>query len=276
MYTLNEVQLDWLTVTTFDPTASMNCLRFLRELETEPRDAKRMQYVGQVAHHRMGTAFAGYAEQMGKTHTMLQVSGMLAEVAWRYMLSDIAIARARVTRIDIQVTVPYDRAEWCQAAIFDVVRKARPDHSVSFAESHSAPDGGKLATVYFGSRTSDRLVRLYEKPGMGEDVYIRFETEYKGGLAAELGRKLALTPGAAKNVLAAEIFAFPHSGVVAHFDQHLHDPEPVRAVSEAGNTKRWLLRQVIPALDRFLNDHDATAHKDDVMEAFQKLLNAHN
>lgn len=274
MYALNSPSLDYITITTFDPTASAAMGDFVEPLRAVKDGKKRMQYVGVSGHHETGTAFAGTAMQRGKTHTMLQVSGLLAESAFLRLARHVASGAARITRIDVQVTIPYDRDDWCQKSVFDVVRAAAPGRSVSFAESQSGPQGSKLATVYFGSRTSDRFVRLYEKMGLGDDVYIRFETEYKGARARAVGHELAKGLESTKNLLAAEILRFPHTGVQAHFGAHLAEPLEIKMVSEAGNTKRWLLETVIPALDRFLNDHSAQ-QADDVANAFWRLLADH-
>lgn len=274
MFEVNRVALDWLTLTTFDATAAQAFMLYVADLPHGHKEGKRMQYAGRFAAHELGTAFCGAADQRGKAHVLLQVSGALAHNAYNVLRPHIVNGRCRVTRIDVQVTIPYDRSDWSQAAVFGVVRRARPDRSVSFAESQSGPAGSKLATVYYGSRTSERVTRLYEKPGMGEEVFLRFETEYKGGLARSLGLALAKGHESARNALAAEIAAFPHTGVQNHFRAHMDNPELVRSVSEAGNTKQWLLGQVLPALDRFLNDHD-NAHGQDVADAFWRLLADH-
>ena len=274
MYNVNLPALDYLTLTTFDPTAMAAFWSWHSDILHGRKDAKRMQYTGVIAHHETGSAFFGSAEQKGAAHFLLQVSGLLSESAWNALQSQVHEGRARVTRIDLQVTLPYNRNDWSQAAIFETVSKNSPGRSVSFVESQSAPDGGKLATVYYGSRTSDRVTRLYEKPGMGEDVFIRFETEYKAGRARELGRMLATGHDTLKNVLAGEIATFPHDGVRRHFQEHLANPLPVQVQRESGNTKKWLLTQVLPALDRFLNDHN-NPHGEDVATAFLRVIMDH-
>jgi len=274
MYALNSPSLDYVTITTFDPTASKAMGDFVEPLKAVKDGKRRLQYVGMSGHHETGTAFVGTAMQRGKLHTMLQVSGLLSESAFLRLVRYVASGAARITRIDIQVTVPYDREEWSQASVFETVRAAAPNRSVSFAESQSGPQGSKLATVYFGSRQSDRLVRLYEKMGLGEEVYIRFECEYKGGRARAVGHELAKGLETAQNLLAGEILRFPHDGVQRHFGDHLADPLDVKMVSEAGNTKRWLLETVIPSLDRFLNDHDAN-QRQEVADAFWRVLADH-
>lgn len=275
MYEVNAVSLDYLTLTTFHPIAVAAFWAWHQDIEHGRKDAKRMQYSGVVAHHETGSAFFGSAEQRGQAHTMLQVSGLLAESAWNALQETVHKTQARVTRIDIQVTVPYDRATWSQSGVFEEIRLNAPNRSVSFVESKSAPDGGKLSTVYYGSRTSDRVTRLYEKVGMGEDVFLRFETEYKGARARKLGYELAKGLGNAKNVLAAELAAFPCQSVRLLFLDYIENPRPVKVQRESGNTKKWLLTQVLPALDRFLNDHNSTQHADDVGQAFFDLLLDH-
>ena len=274
MYALNSVSLDYVTITTFDGTASAAAGDFVETLRAVKGGKRRMQYVGMTGHHETGTAYCGTAMQRGKLHTMLQVSGLLAESAFLKLLRYVANGSARITRIDVQVTIPYGREDWSQAAVFETVRKAAPNRSVSFAESQSGPQGSKLGTVYFGSRTSDRVVRLYEKMGMGDDVYLRFEVEYKGARARAVGHDLAKGLGSTKNLLAYEILRFPHDGVQQQFWKHLEDPLEVKMISEAGNTKRWLLESVLPSLDRFLNDHDAN-QRQEVADAFWRVLADH-
>ena len=274
MYNLNVVNLDYLTLTTFTPDIASRMGDYVKDLRAVEGGKKRMQYVGYTGHHESGTAFVGSATQRKRQHHMLQVSGLLSENAFHVFERDIAGGLARITRLDLQLTVEYPRNDWSQAAVFATVRKNAPNRSVSYAESQSGPQGTKLATVYFGSRTSDRVTRLYEKMGMGDEVFLRFETEFKGKRCRAIGQELAKGLSRSENLLAAEILRFPHDGVQLVFIDFILDPRDIKLEKASGNTKRWLLETVIPSLDRFLNDHDAT-ETTEVADLFFRVLVDH-
>jgi len=277
MYNVNLAGLDWLTMTSFEAGAYQRWVQYVNELTTEPTEAKRMQYLGVIAHHATGSAFVGTGTQRKMLHTMAQVSGMLAEDAFTRYQGAIYAGHFRVTRLDLQITVEYDRENWSQSALFATLREKHPKRSVSYAESQSGPAGSKLATVYFGSRTSDRIIRIYEKPGMGEDVFLRFEIEYKGARANETAQQIAGDRTLVDALLWHEILRLDVDELTALYDYVFDDTEPknIRIVKESGNTKRWLLDTCLPALDRFLNDHNGTQHHDEVLAAFLRVLDEH-
>jgi len=268
MFYVNVVSLDYLTISTYNPViVGMARKVVAASAKRTDADKKRMQYTGELFHNEEGTAFIGSGDQGGTEHHLIQVSGLMADTLFPIFAHPLKTGKAKCTRIDLQITVEYDRESWSQSDLFDVLRSRNPGRSVSYVESQSGPAGSKLATVYFGSRKSDRFLRIYEKMGLGEDVYLRFEVEYKGARANtvaswidEKGPKPILANEIARTgyKLIADTFAIP--GPV--FNPKLIKPEP--------QTLKWLREQVAPALDRVLNDHNVNS--DEIADLFRRIL----
>lgn len=276
MYALNQPALDYLTLTTWNPIAMGHVQTWIenREGSKVTLDAKRMQYTGALYATRDGSFFLGEAEQRGQPHFLMQCSGFLADDLLTVAGGMIVGGYVRVTRIDLQLTVEYDRGSWSQAALADAMRQ-NSDRSVSYVESKSGPQGSKLATVYFGSRKSDRFFRIYEKMGMGEDVHLRLEVEYKAPRALGVALALLNDPTIGE-ILADEVDRLPDvRGVRGLFLSPLGNPTayPVKIVKQQPNTVKWLIEQVAPALDRVLNDHNIPT--DDVVQLFYRILQPH-
>lgn len=260
MFEVNRPALDYLTLTSFNPRAMRAMFEWHEAMTDNHKDAKRMQYVGRMAHDRYGSAFLGVAEQKSMTHSMLQVSGLLAETAWTEMKQFVLAGQCKVTRLDLQVTVDYPRDVWSQSDLADEIRAEMPNRSISYVESRSGPQKSKLATVYVGSRQSDRLYRIYEKLGMADEVLLRFEVEYKGQRAVATANAL-LADATIKGLLWHEVLLLPDVYNMRRIFGKVLETSPyaVRVVRDSGNTEEWLKTSVLPALDRYLNQHESNA-----------------
>ena len=271
MFRLNLPAIDWLTITTFNPV----CLQYLDTWGTgvakhSDREKKRLQYTGKLHHNEEGSLYVGTGEQKGRPHHLVQASGLLADSAWTIARPFILGGTANITRIDLQVTVEYDRQTWDMAKMADYLRADDRGMSVSYLESQSGPAGSKLATVYYGSRSSDRFVRIYEKMGLGEDVFLRFEVEYKSPRAFQVARALA-EDADARSILRGELDRVEDPQLSAQF-ACLHDADayPVQAVKPEPATLKWLREQVAPALDRVVRDHDIDSNEIEAL--FRRIL----
>lgn len=233
-----------------------------------------MQYEGTISFDRYGTSFFGEGEQKGRNHAMLQVSGSLAESAFSACRTFVLNRRAKVTRLDLQATVEYDRQTHSQADLAEDLRHLSPNRSVSYLESKSGPQGTKLATVYYGSRSSERFVRIYEKPGMGDEVLLRFEVEYKGKRAKAVIVAL-LADTSIKSILFGELGKMPKVPALMTLFGRVLSTKPfyTRVVREPGGTERWLKEKVLPSLDRYLASHDEDA--DSMAELFMRVIVEH-
>ena len=271
MFTVNEAKCDYLTVTTFNPVVMFVIDQWHRGIGVAREGKKRMQYAGTVTSDRYGQSFYGIGTQRGMTHSLLQVSGELADSALTAVREFIFKGQCRVTRIDLQVTVPYPRETWRQVELFEALKYSDMRSSVSYIESRSGPANSTLATVYIGSRSSDRLVRIYEKLGLGESVFLRFEAEYKGKRAMAVTQAL-LAGNSERSVLQSELMRIPDTYNLRDLYMPILDGDKaeIRVMPETGNTEKWLRETVIPALDRFLQSHDTESMA--MAELFQKVL----
>lgn len=253
MFYLNQVSLDYLTLTSFNPLFYLFARDYL-EQHHDKKDGERhrMQYTGALYHSARGTAFLGTGSQKGEDHHLLQISGLLADDLWTPMSKFLRGGTARATRIDVQMTVEYQREHWDAHLWAERLREWHPNMSVSSIESQSGPAGSKLATIYFGSRQSNRFVRLYEKMGLGEDVYLRFEVEYKGERARAVAAHM-LAEGEVKSVFQSEVERTKAKPIISLFDTTVKGRD-IEVIKPEPATLKWLREQVAPALFRVLND----------------------
>jgi len=208
MFEVNVAQIDYLTLTSFCKTCQGKMYAWHKSICDDLKPSNRMQYEGTLSFDRYGTSFFGEGQQKNRTHAMLQVSGSLAESAFNACRTFVLKGRAKVTRLDLQVTVEYDRQTHSQSELAEDLRYLSPNRSVSYLESKSGPQGSKLATVYYGSRSSERFYRIYEKRGMGGEVLLRFEVEYKGKRAKAVCVAL-MGDASIKSILFGELARLP-------------------------------------------------------------------
>ena len=269
MFTLNEPRYDWITLTTFSQQLGIVFLNTAKEWGARSSKSKRMQYEGWISHDKGGTFFAGKANQRGKNHWMAQISGDASNQAIKRFYAPIEKGLINVTRLDIQITVEMPLS-WSQPNLFRDLRSFHNKKAISYLESNSSAGQGKLATVYIGSRSSDRVVRIYEKLGYGDEIFLRFEVEFK--------KQRAL------NATLAGIDLETRTGILRHEIERLKNDDirtlfasvfdvtsnPIVVVREQSQTARWLKRTVFPSLRRFLNDHNQET--DEIYNLFKFIM----
>ena len=274
MFEVNRPALDYLTVTTYSPAPMLAMYSWHESVNETGRESHVMQYAGDLRSDRYGTSFLGTATQRDMTHSMLRVSGMLSQSAFNAIKAFILTGSVNVTRIDLQVTVEYNRFDWSQVDLADALREMSPNRSVSYIESRSGPQQTKLATVYYGSRKSDRLTRIYEKMGMGDEVLLRFEAECKGRRAIVTAKHLAMGD-TVKAVLWAEVLRIPDAYNLRRLLSKCLETTPkyIRVVDEPGGTGKWLREVVLSSLDRYLNQHDEESSE--MAHLFYRVIKEH-
>lgn len=257
MLELNQCMIDWVTLTQWADEGE-----WLYELADDIRgcgeveSARVMQYAG----WSFGSVFFGTAEQSGRMHNMLRVSGAAAHD----LIGGLGNVPGSVkcTRVDVQVTVPLDRGY--DSGRFYVFATEGKDWKGRKRKVSRIQNEDGLDTVYIGSRQSEVFARLYVKE-VGRPVVraLRFEVELKGGKSDVYKR--ALLSGKAdmvglllwewEKMPALAIAQAPSVGAV------LNGGEPyrlrgVKTIREPSATYKWFDRSVVPALRRLLNDHD--------------------
>lgn len=255
---VNEVELDWLTLTSFDVDVYTRWRQYQEAYALEPlREERRMQYVGATGN----SLFVGRGRQNEYRHHMLQASGAAATI----VAPAIVHLPAKCTRIDLQTTVRLP-GDFSAAYIATDIREwrgpGRP-RTVTLVQS-----GDHRDTIYIGSRNSRRLIRLYIKPDWDGVPWLRLEVEYKRELADGAWseyRSAVDKYDAMRALLAGEYDAVPGladacgMAMKAVLRGDRGRPEG-REITGESSTLRWLGRQVEPALVRAMHDHEHGEH----------------
>jgi hypothetical protein len=164
---LETVEVDWVTLTTWDIKAYLDAIAAIRRSELGGwKGSKVQQYQG----HSNGNIFYGIAEQRNanyedKPHAMIRVSGADSDIWFRgwWLHSEFARSDAwKCTRLDLQSTrVPPDglkMLDWY--------------HKIKYPKNMVL---GEKSTIYIGNRADSPIfVRLYEKLD-----FLRLELELK-------------------------------------------------------------------------------------------------
>ena len=181
---------DWLTVTEVTGAGVDDLAQIAFEIKQAhiPKNAiskpwKAQGYTGtSVGELAFGTR--------GESEGILRISGELARTAY----PGIPINWARVTRIDLQVTVALkERDDRVALRKYQELRNlTKSGESGTIYKLISSNTGD---TLYLGKRTHSRLLRFYDKSldyGMKETGWAwRYEVEYKKGTAKNIAKTVA-------------------------------------------------------------------------------------
>lgn len=255
---------DWLTLTSYEPLFYRHWLPYLMQQDDRPEESKVMQYQGHVHSIPGGTAFLGAAIQKGADHYMLRLSGHAAELNKDWALSQHRQGYIRCTRCDLQITVPMP-SDWSQWAL--LTRLKEKGRTTGWIESSVRGRGSQ--TVYVGSRTSDRFIRVYVKPA-GKSDLLRLEVEYKGDRSNTVIREIARGKGTVTQFLLHELQTTLRDDALSLlYEPSLSGAKPLnvrlKVATSLEKQERWLLSQVLPAFTRHVNDHSSNGR---VLAAF--------
>lgn len=274
---ISEVLIDWFTVTAWEDGAT-NSWAWWHKVATDHGLAKEeagigfMQYEGNYWIGGDGSFFLGTGIQKNYVHNMVRASGALSNRMFdRAAGVPVKYGWGKCTRLDIQITLPQPE-EWTQWSLAD--RLQRSGKNVGYIDSSSGKNGRKLATVYVGSRQSSRVTRIYQKEaGAHSDMYLRFETEFKGHRANIMCKSIADNRVEMGNYLLHEVQQMNDDKLTDLFGTALatYDASSVkvRKVKASDATENWLMTKCLPSLDKWINDHD---NDDEVFLAFGKVL----
>lgn len=240
---LNVPMCDYLRVTTWDwETYVSIATEVVHAMHGDlGRPGRVMQYEGNSYAH----GFHGQGEQNGRPHYLAQLSGMFADELYQPVTSHKPV----VTRVDYQITI--EKPTWYDARKF--CDKLRAEPWPNRRRKITLIDGGGDDTVYIGSRTSDRFIRIYVK----HERYLRYEVEYKGERAR---RAVYLANGTGKAaLLSGELAKMPQTDTVLKFVAALDaagvDVKVTIADPDIERKVAWL-RSLIPTIRKMANDHD--------------------
>lgn len=199
------IGLDWLTITKKYPmeywerdlggavSSLVVAIAVMKELGIE--DCVLTEHVGVAAYRyawkdTQSNMVVFVSERIDTQGVMVHVPGTYTEVpmAWETLLAVALDHEWKVTRIDVA-------ADFMNTGI-------KPDflHFLYSSYHPRAPRNSTLivgkggSTFYLGSRTSDRMLRIYDKGAeqQTEEDWLRVEGEYKGELAMKVAREVLL------------------------------------------------------------------------------------
>lgn len=180
----NDAVFDWLTLTSYDPVwyAKMKELVLASPALGSLVNSKIMQYAGM----RGDGFFFGAGSQKGTPHYMVRLSGIRSELLFDEIRADMFLRDCNCPRCDLQYTTlakpVRPRTGFYRNVIHTYWRGNGKGEGRTPNVKVIMSDKPMDDTVYVGSRTSEKMIRIYDKPIEGEH-YVRFEVEYKKDLA---------------------------------------------------------------------------------------------
>jgi hypothetical protein len=264
--TLNLPMIDWITRTGWEINEWKELIEDRRSKE-QTRDGYRglanldnSYFVGNGIQRRSRA-------ELTLSHTMLQVSGAFADSQFSMLAGRKDAGECKTTRIDIQITTDWDRAD-----LFSVCRRWRErGRKGNFLESG---EDGEGQTVYLGAWGSDRFVRVYQK----SKTICRFEVCYRKAHAEPMYNRLAELDSdsgrrdAMGSWLAYELLRIKDPVLDAVFGKVLKElgTKPPKVVRRpTSDTEKWFLRVVRPALQRYINSHDVD---ESVLDSIREVI----
>ncbi len=275
--------VDYLRLSSFDGKAIGQFHQVVLRRKEPALEATWKQYKGA----RAGQLFAGVANQNGKIHGILDVSGSEAHSV---MVAEAPAGLAiKSTRIDLQVTIPLLPEYKYRAREFKDLLESVDWSTAQGSRLHKrkttlieGPSEHGLDTVYIGSRTTDRFSRVYVKEDLEGNLYLRFEVEFKGERANLVyldciadGRNLAaILRGEWERIPPVEVEAWLKIGdVLAAFQDGKQVSIP-RSAADSNSRFRWFITSVTPAVETLLNDHEYGWRVQCVLEDLLKKQNS--
>lgn len=244
--------VDYLRLCTWDLAAYTKAASALMQYRHGWKSGRFLQYNG----HKLDSMFFGTAKQSDKHHYLIQVSGGMAQT----ITSDLGLMMILgdtdfyCTRLDVQKTL--EEPEWWNVRdVVDSIKTmdaARSPETISFIESSTGE------TIYVGSRTSDKFIRIYTK-SIDRD-YLRLEYELKGHLARSAyevvfqngGRSIS---GVFNTLLVNDKLPQYVKGYYLDPDAEMVDIRRPEHAQEMQKKLDWLL-SLENTIRKMLNDHD--------------------
>lgn len=212
--------------------------------------------------YKSGVTVYTFARTTPQTRAYVQLSGQMLELvrkdgnSVRSMMSAARAAQIKTTRADISCDLfnsGYTAIELSQPSAVNKEGKPLSRQAVM------SLDGTGGQTIYIGSRSSERMARVYNKAaemGMSDDVdWVRFELEFKGDRAAWCVANWL--DGSEAGLTDEQLFVQMSEGMLEH---HIKDSiaDSVSVVydyehesKKDTSTHRWLYGQVRIAIKNY-------------------------
>lgn len=213
--------IDYLRLASWDDQEALFLSADLRKSIPKWRSGFWLQYKGYYGDN----SFYGIGEQDKKRHYVWRSAGSSSSV-----LYDLANDESRehdsiyCTRLDVQVTIKLP-PQYNPFDVYEIHKGCGGRCGVTIIDS---PTG---STIYFGSRTSDKFARLYEKH-YADSKYLRLEFEFKGKLARAIYKTLVSTAAGPTAVFQNYLPSFGLSENIISWFHCGNDAEPLRIMIE--------------------------------------------
>jgi len=195
-----DVGVDWFTVTMRvglrSRFAASKAERIMCEWEDKGGERKATNRLGFVGDRIDGLFYGQKADTL-----MVIASGETAAKHADFFLP----MGENVTRLDLAVTLHDELAgrDWTEIALAEVMKDARVEGgSLTTHRIAGTPTG---RTLYIGSRSSDRYIRIYDKTAESPEAYAptawRWEIEYKRPRSGVVASRLVKDGLSSRNIL---------------------------------------------------------------------------
>lgn len=254
--------VDWLTLTTFEGSAWQHWKTLMQDAaKVEMKEDKAGLYEGYSWATKMGRGFIGSGLQAGRDHIMLRCGGRLSNELHneKRIRKSVLEGWSKCTRVDLQITAK-QAEDWSQWRFFNRAKKA--GFLTNIISSRSGLNNRELSTVYIGSRSSDVMVRVYQKEDENGRLYLRFEIEMKGAKSKSVYKALCREEIDIGSLILHRLQKINDSQLSAHFESLLSDyisgdVKPDKIIKSISKTEKWLLDTVLPAFTRVINSHES-------------------
>lgn len=177
----------------------------------------------------------------------------LREVEPRAILRSALAVKATVRRIDLAIDVPAKmNPHWMMTDL-------RTDLAMTNAKTFQHIDSSTGWTVYVGSRTSEKFLRIYDKQaeaGLDEPL-TRIELECKGEYAEGIAQHVDKEGYSNFPAIIKGFCDFPSNPVWEHWLASPTLSAGIPKKEKISDTRRWLMESVAPALAKIVaQDHD--------------------
>ena len=250
------IRLDWLTVTKVggEKVTSLNRALYVANEVMDMIGVRHTEFPspGRAApHYQYNFKYADglwvdVATNLDMQGLKVTISGIyLLGINTRAVIAAIVENDLKPTRVDVAIDIK--NAGTTVIHFYDQYRKghAGRKYVTSFVE------GTTGATFYIGSRTSEKMVRIYDKAAeQGESGdWVRFELECKGDAAISALKSLYKADYGVFAGVIASMYAVPDSTLNSLFRDIIipGDIKPEKPISDGLG---WWVKSVIPALSK--------------------------
>lgn len=266
--------IDWLSVTFPTQSGATKFLSAIKERGNSKDINPRFGYDSAVE-YEIGITVMWCIERddMG-AHVILPGSALLTLSETMPGIAPLRLAvdnGAKVTRLDLAIDAQNEGIDILE--IYSSESKGESKGTAQTVNLITGNDGS--ATMYVGSRVSDKFARLYDKAKQTKQAgdWKRLEIELKGDAAKQYGRALLNLENTSIASVAwniAEKMFYTDAGNYPVFGMDTHTVSMPK-IEKKTNTEKWLLEQIIPAIEKFVRQHPESNVYDLLIDA---LINA--